>query len=586
MANKLSLILEAVDRITKPLTGIVARVRRLNAELKLGQLMASGKQVGTALGNVGSAAEQMARRAITSIGLIGGGLFALVKRSADAADATNDMAARVGINVGSLQRLGWAAQMAGSNQEEMGQGIANLNKRIVAAASGNKAMAENFRRLGINVKDATGKLKPTEQVMAEIADKFQDMPDGAKKSAIAMALLGNQVGLKLVPTLNGGAEGLKAAGDEFERLHGTLTQDTADAAGKFNDGLDRMFSALGGVQQAIAGKLLPILTPMIEQFTAWIVANREWIATEIGTFIGQLPGHIASTRDSLKGLWSTLQPVVGMFRALVEWIGPANTAFIALGTYIGGKFVLSVLQLGFALVKFGGALGITSAGLVKVAGAMMAGLVSPIGLAIAAVALIAGAVYLIYRNWDVVGPYFKRLWDGIVSIFGGFIDFVAGVFTGDFGRAFDGLKAMFAGYIAFYAAVWDGVKAAFTAFSGWVKDSFGVDLMAGFAAVWDFISPIVDKIAGAIGFLIDGFGKVKGMASGAIDSVGSFFSDAWDSMSGGGSAAGSLALAGGPKVDVGGTMRIVVDDNRVRIAEVRPSDPRRDWETDTGKVMP
>ena len=59
----------------------------------------------------------------------------------------------------------------------------------------------------------------------------------------------------------------------------------------------------------------------------------------------------------------------------------------------------------------------TAAGLVQIAsglaaltGALMA---NPIILAIAA---IAGGVYLIYRHWDSIGPYFQRLWYGVKSV--------------------------------------------------------------------------------------------------------------------------------------------------------------------------
>ena len=59
----------------------------------------------------------------------------------------------------------------------------------------------------------------------------------------------------------------------------------------------------------------------------------------------------------------------------------------------------------------------TAAGLVQIAtglAALTAALwANPIVLAIGA---IAGGVYLIYRNWDRIKPYFQGLWDGVKTV--------------------------------------------------------------------------------------------------------------------------------------------------------------------------
>ena len=55
----------------------------------------------------------------------------------------------------------------------------------------------------------------------------------------------------------------------------------------------------------------------------------------------------------------------------------------------------------------------------------MALVANPIGIAItAAVGAIAGAAYLIYKNWTPIAEFFTGLWDGIKKVFNSAVEFV------------------------------------------------------------------------------------------------------------------------------------------------------------------
>jgi len=78
-------------------------------------------------------------------------------------------------------------------------------------------------------------------------------------------------------------------------------------------------------------------------------------------------------------------------------------------------------------------------------------------------------VYLIYKNWDKLAPWFGKQFAAIKDIFSGLIDFVAGVFTLDFDRALGGIKKMFDGFLAYFKNGWDGITGTISA----VKDLAG-----------------------------------------------------------------------------------------------------------------
>jgi len=568
---KLSVVLEAIDKVTKPVREIAAKVRALNSQLGLDRLAGSVGKVGKAFGGVASAARDMAARVTAAVGIVGGGLFALVKSTADAGDNAHDLAQKIGLSAVALQELGYAAEMAGSNQDDLTNGLRVLNRQVVEAATGNKTMAENFNRLGISVKDAHGKLKPTDQIFAEIADKFEKMPDGAKKSALAMAILGD-AGANLIQLMNGGSKGLAAASAEAHKFGRVLSEDAVNGAGDFNDNLARLASSLVGLRNAIATKLIPILTPLIGRFADWIVANRELISTRIGAFIEALPDKIAAVTDMAASLYARMSPLIDVFRAVANWIGPVNSALLLMGGIIAGKLLIGLAQLTLAFGGLGKALALVTIRLAKFALAPLIEMVvsfttalrygvgiveafnialaaNPIGLVIAAVAALAAGVYLLYKNWDTIGPWFTKLWQGVKDTFGNFL--------------------------------------------GWIKETFVNSIMDSFEAIWSFIGPIINKIrsgfdfANSIGQKVSGigqqFGSMLGLGGGGTSAGGG---TAIGAAAGAALGAAAVPVAQGVNVRTGGYMRVVIDDNRTRVTRLQPANPSEVWEADTGRVMP
>ena len=186
-----------------------------------------------------------------------------IKGSIDAADAAKKSASATGLAVEEYTALEYAAKLAGVESGALNGALSKLNRTIAAAASGAEKPAAAFNALGIAIKGSDGALKSGDVILAEIADRFQEMPDGIQKSAMAMELFGKS-GAALIPLLNGGSEGLKELRAEAEALGIVISEEMAAQAEVFNDNLTRLGAAGTGASNQISSELLPTLVDLSE----------------------------------------------------------------------------------------------------------------------------------------------------------------------------------------------------------------------------------------------------------------------------------------------------------------------------------
>jgi hypothetical protein len=180
------------------------------------------------------------------------GSAAQIKGLIDSADNMNKLSQKTGIAVSELSSLANTADLAGVSNEELGSALIKLNKSIAEAASGSKEQSEAFKNLGINVKDANGNIRPTADILGDVAGAFSGAADGAIKTQYAMALFG-KAGADLIPFLNTGKEGIKEFGASFG-------DEFAQNAEKFNDNITKL-------NQSFKLILVDAINPMLESLS-------------------------------------------------------------------------------------------------------------------------------------------------------------------------------------------------------------------------------------------------------------------------------------------------------------------------------
>lgn len=241
-------------------------IRRLGNSMQGLQGQAKNAALGfnTLKGAVGGFAAAIAGSAIV------GGLTAIVKKSIDAGDELFNLQAKTGIAAKQLIGIGNAAKLADVDMGTLSKGLGKLNVNLVKAAEGNDGLAQKFKALGVNVKDANGQVVPADKALKQIADRFADMPDGAQKAAAAVALFGKS-GADLIPLLNEGA----ASMDKFIYKVG---DDFAARSDLFNETITELGIKTQGFGLELTDALLPALQTILEVFGDLFDTDQDWTA--------------------------------------------------------------------------------------------------------------------------------------------------------------------------------------------------------------------------------------------------------------------------------------------------------------------
>ena len=386
--------------------------------------------------------------------LSGAGLVAMGKSAIDAADDMNDMAQRTGVSVEQLSRFKQAADASGTSIGAVGGALTKLNRNL---ASGNDATANALKSLGISATDATGKLRSADQIMLDVANKFQSIQDPAQKAALATKLFGKS-GADLIPLLNGG-------GDAIKNLSATMSTDFAQGADQLNDKVVAIQTKMTELGVKIGTSLMPALN---------IIADG---IVNLANWFGSLPGPV--------------QAVIGGVTALAVGfvaLAPAISAIISIFGSLSGMFAAGTF--GASII---GALGSI---LTFVTGTLIPGLLAvvtgPVGLTVLLVAAIV-ALFIAFR--EPIMNFLTWVWENLVGGFQKIADWYMNV------------------YVKFWVDLWANyIVKPITDFLSW----FGNVFMKGWEAYVKSIRGIWDAAAG---FFTQAWQKAGGFITGIWNGI-------------------------------------------------------------------
>ena len=270
-----------------------------------------------------------------------------------AVDRQGKLSDETDIAIGTIDALAFAMSRVGADSNSLEGDIRGLSIGISEAARGMGSAVEAFGILGISATDANGQLKPTVDVLMEVADAIQGLPRSQQYELVNKVGLGNSIRL-----LQQGSEGIRELIGEAEAL-GVATAEDAALSAEFQDSLTNLSLIGKDFSRLLSRELTPIVENVANQIESWWKANRELIQQQLPVYVEQLTKGIkllalASAAFIAMKLVTTLLAMAKAFRSVQIAALLANVAIAAIPLLITGLISAFALLAEDANVFFEG----------------------------------------------------------------------------------------------------------------------------------------------------------------------------------------------------------------------------------------
>lgn len=490
---------EHLDKEYEKLERTLIDLRR--AQERWNRAAAASRRVGSTFNNMASDIGRNARRIAVGAAMAGGAVFGLASSTAALGDDVAKTADKLGIGIEELQELRYAAERSGVATSAFDTGLEKMTKNIGLALEGSGAQKDALDALGLSAANLAT-MSP-EQALALIADRLQGVETQAERAAIANDLFGRS-GIGMLNMLRGGSAGLVKLREDARRTGYVLSEQAARDAEVFQDTLLDTQLVMKGLKNTVGAELMPVVTRAMRRVGGALVENREGVQRWASSFAEGVERALPLIGEVVTGIGKIGGILWDVVEGTAEMVGGWENLGMVIGSVLASRTIVRVAKFGAAVFSLGKALFSLTRVMPLVAGGIRAigaaVLMNPIGLAVAG---IAGAAYLIYKNWEHVGPWFNGLWGDVKIYFRGLGDFVAGAFTGDMDRAAQGIQTMWEGTKGVLGSVMGGIGSIFS----WSYDNL-IKPVTDKLGITDLIEQAWSGLQTSIGTIVGGIGSV------------------------------------------------------------------------------
>lgn len=413
MSDKLvNITLRLNDKVTKPLRNAQKSFDSFVSS-KLGWTESVSKSFGAlskaagvpkfnkSIGSLAGSLSDVGKESLKLGGMILGGttagiagMVALAKSTESFAGHLVDNVKRIGFNVEAYQELQYAAKKSGVSTEDFDKSMQKMTRSLGEAKAGQGALYSFLNRTNPALLKQVIAAESNEEAFNVLTGALGGLKDASKQAAFANIVFGKS-GANFTNLANSGADGIKGLRDEARAL-GILTEDQVMNADSLGDTMDALEQVFASIKNTIGASLIPVVKSMGEEFISFYKANKGELDKFLKAFQANLPQIIESLKDAFFGLVEAIKVVVNIFNFLGQNLGYANTIMLIIAATIGKGLVMSCLAAGKAFIGLGVAI-----------------MTTPIGWIVGGIALVVGAIYMLWKHWDSVVNFLKDSWKGI-----------------------------------------------------------------------------------------------------------------------------------------------------------------------------
>ena len=184
------------------------------------------------------------------------GAIGLAIHTAETAAKLGEMSEKTGVSTRALAGLQLAGRGVGVETEQLAKALEFMNNSAVKAAIAPAGTATAYSRLGIQVKDAAGKMRDSGDIFLDVVGKIATLPQ-PEQGFLVRQIFGRG-GAEILPLINQGVDGIREK-LELARQFGLGDPEAIAGARKFKETTEELKDALDGAALKLTKELLPAL---------------------------------------------------------------------------------------------------------------------------------------------------------------------------------------------------------------------------------------------------------------------------------------------------------------------------------------
>jgi hypothetical protein len=320
MAEETKIIRIVIDS-SKAVDGSAAATRAYERmERAQGAAVSSLERMERGLGRMGGLLKANLALAIADIGAR---LIQMGKNAFEAASGLDELAEQLGVTNKFLQASQFLAAQNGVKLEQLEAAYGKFNQKMGEAADGSKEVIEKLEQLGVKNLDLAGKLRPTEDLMQDVAAAIVGIEDPARRAAAAVDFFGKS-GTKLLPMMAEIANGADAMAAKMIQAGAYIGPETSKRLDEMADAAERA-----------SLRWRAFFANMISAVADWYERNRNFVAMMTGGLSALVEAFAKDPQRLTGAIGDAYDAAV---RKGGDWIDATKSGFDAV-VIAGARFV-------------------------------------------------------------------------------------------------------------------------------------------------------------------------------------------------------------------------------------------------------
>lgn len=178
------------------------------------------------------------------------------------ADEINTLSLQTSLSTDTIQEFRYASRFLDVEESTLTGSLTKLTRSMFSARSGSKESAEAFKKLGVNIKNADGSMRPRYDVFLDMIDALGEIDDEVTRDGLAMQVFGKSA-QQLNPLIVRGSDALRTYRAEAHEVGYVLDDETLGALNGVNDEVDAMRLQFEALKNQLGADVSPVISEVI-----------------------------------------------------------------------------------------------------------------------------------------------------------------------------------------------------------------------------------------------------------------------------------------------------------------------------------